>query len=69
MYYELKNFHSLVDTKEKSFTDFLPENVVFDQETDSLVHTFAFGRKAITRLGDLALQPISLISKEVRSLQ
>ncbi|WP_131197019.1 hypothetical protein [Lichenihabitans psoromatis] len=61
MYAELKKLPQLHATKPEKVGDFLPSNVTFDPETNTLTHTYRGGGTSVTDLGMLELPEVNLL--------
>ncbi len=66
MYYELQRFPTLAGETPEKISYYLPDNVTYDPATQELRHTYILGEQAITKLSALKLEPVSLLTRDVR---
>ena len=64
-YRELQNLPILHVKKPGKVTDFLPENVIYDVEQNTLTHTYRGGNVILTKLSELELPEIDLCDESV----
>jgi hypothetical protein len=49
--------------------DYLPDSVTYNFTANELTHSYRDGRQIVTNLNSLEIEPISLLSEEIRRTQ